>query len=1114
AAAVVIDGGILEIKNSIFADSSLDIRVTGTGSVDDQGYNFIETRSGFLGVGTGTQISLDPLLSAPGWYGGPTQTIGLLPGSQARDVIPTANYAGVTTDQRGVLRGEGTGQPADIGAFESRAAYTVTNTADYNPATVTHVDGSLRLGLAINAAGLDEGQIINFNILPTDAGYNTINGKWTIEAAAGTTGFVIANGVTITGSSTASGPSIILDGNQLGATLFVNAAGRTVTLDMLGITNGAGRKPGASVNTFGGGININAGTVNLNNSFVYDNRAVFQGGGIYTQTGTTLNLSNTVVDRNSAGQDGGGIFNAGTLRVSGSTISHNSVSTGDGGGIFSNGTGLTINTGSVISYNTALGSGSDGGGIATTSTTSIDASTITGNSASRTGGIVKYGGSGMLTITGSRITSNTGTVSRGGVYVSPGSSLLLTNTTIASNGGNGGGGVIGASGSTITLSNSTIAANVSDAGGGLNIGGTATINNSTRIVANTATTSGGGIIAAGSVNITNGVVVGNSVISGNGGGIYVDAIGSVSLTTSEVVGNSATGVGSGGGMYVTGGLSITRSTVRNNFAGQHGGGLQFANSVASGTITRSTFSDNFATRVGGAVYLSAGTLNVDNSTFAGNRADEHGGAWYINPLSAANITSATISSNTSALGTGGVVSFGLLTVTNTIIAGNSGPQGDLYQPTGTYTDGGYNIFGVGIGVTLLPTSTAGIANPMLAPLGNYGGPTWTMALLPGSPAIDPAQYYAAAAGTGDQRNVPRVDGTPDIGAYESRGFVYSITGGDNQSAMLGSTFAQPLVVRIDAVDSLLTDLSGGTLIIVVPGAGPTATGVLKQPIVFAGGVNTVSFVPLTAAVATGTYQVGLDAPTSIAFTLTNTNLLISILANAGQGKTYGQADPSTLSYSILDAGGAPLALALNGLLLRQAGEDVGSYLFDYSQLIALNPTYSITITDPASPVFTISPALLTVTATVAFGTAGESLPTLSGTVTGFQFADTQAVISGLTYSSDATSSSPAGEYVIIPGGASARNYTFRYLPALLTLLAGRLPPVDTTTPLPTLDMTEFNATRGRNNEDEAYYLRKPLPIVNGYTVTYEGKTGAPGMLHLNSGDVVPPMTSGSPSPAP
>ena len=30
----------------------------------------------------------------------------------------------------------------------------------------------------------------------------------------------------------------------------------------------------------------------------------------------------------------------------------------------------------------------------------------------------------------------------------------------------------------------------------------------------------------------------------------------------------------------------------------------------------------------------------------------------------------------------------------------------------------------------------GVANPGLAPLGNYGGPTRTIALLPGSPAID------------------------------------------------------------------------------------------------------------------------------------------------------------------------------------------------------------------------------------------------------------------------------------------------------------------------------------------------------------------------------------------
>ncbi len=55
------------------------------------------------------------------------------------------------------------------------------------------------------------------------------------------------------------------------------------------------------------------------------------------------------------------------------------------------------------------------------------------------------------------------------------------------------------------------------------------------------------------------------------------------------------------------------------------------------------------------------------------------------------------------------------------------------------------------------------ANPFLAPLGNFGGSTLTMALRPGSPAINAAVGSTALA---DQRGFPIV-GQPDIGAYEA-----------------------------------------------------------------------------------------------------------------------------------------------------------------------------------------------------------------------------------------------------------------------------------------------------------------------------------------------------------
>ena len=80
-------------------------------------------------------------------------------------------------------------------------------------------------------------------------------------------------------------------------------------------------------------------------------------------------------------------------------------------------------------------------------------------------------------------------------------------------------------------------------------------------------------------------------------------------------------------------------------------------------------------------------------------------------------------------------------------------------------------------------------NPLLGPLQNNGGPTETMALLPGSPAIDAGNIALIPSGiTTDQRGAPRdVYGGVDIGAFEVQVYLVYITadsgGGSLRSAM-------------------------------------------------------------------------------------------------------------------------------------------------------------------------------------------------------------------------------------------------------------------------------------------------------------------------------------------
>src|SRR5262249_5311134 len=126
---------------------------------------------------------------------------------------------------------------------------------------------------------------------------------------------------------------------------------------------------------------------------------------------------------------------------------------------------------------------------------------------------------------------------------------------------------------------------------------------------------------------------------------------------------------------------------------------------------------------GGGLSNSDGTTSLTNCTVSGNSASNNGGG-------PANLRSHNNRE---------------LTLTNTIVAGNHS-GGDLYG----------NISG--------SNNLTGVADPGLAPLGDYGGPTQTMPLLPGSPALNAGTTGPGIPAT-DQRGTAR-DAQPDIGAVE------------------------------------------------------------------------------------------------------------------------------------------------------------------------------------------------------------------------------------------------------------------------------------------------------------------------------------------------------------
>ncbi len=295
-----------------------------------------------------------------------------------------------------------------------------------------------------------------------------------------------------------------------------------------------------------------------------------------------------------------------------------------------------------------------------------------------------------------------------------------------------------------------------------------------------AAASGGGVYNIGSLVIQNSTISDNEA-TGNwpcyGGGIYNS--GSLSVANSSIALNYVGGHwagwvtgGRGGGIWSSGSTTIEYTTIEENWAysggdytSAEGGGIYTSGAM---TISHSTISDNVSTSgggspytfaYGGGIYVSGSHLTISNSTVFYNRAevDFYGGGGGIYVAGSATITHSTIAENFE-----GIENVGSVTMRNSIVASNS--YRDL---TGTLASSGYNLIGNSNGGSGFVPSDILNVDPMLGPLADNGGPTLTMALLPGSPAIDSGTNQMAPEW--DQRGpgFPRiVNGTIDRGAFE------------------------------------------------------------------------------------------------------------------------------------------------------------------------------------------------------------------------------------------------------------------------------------------------------------------------------------------------------------
>ena len=409
---------------------------------------------------------------------------------------------------------------------------------------------------------------------------------------------------------------------------------------------------------------------------------------MYISAGT-VNLGNLTITHGKSGS-GGGIDNEGTLTLTNCTVSGNSASY-SGGGIYNSGDTLTLTN-----------------------------CTISGNSASYSGGgIFNYG---KLTLTNCTISGNSASIFDGGI-LNDGGSLTVTNTIIAMNCAQEScndlfGTVSETSGNNLIGYNLFVVAPIFDALGKLTNAATLDLH----------LTSGSRAINAGSMDVTlpefdldgNARVYGGCVDIGayeyqgpaNGLTVYstvVDTLNdSFDLNDGEWSLREALYWATGPGT-ITFAESIAGGTIRLNdrldFFGMNIDGGKLGITLDAGqksrvistagevTLTGLTITGGKAAYYGGGI-ANAGTLMATNCTISDNYADADGGGIHNEGSSSTlTLTNCTISGNSASLG-GEIYNgfYGTLTLYNSIVAGNTATNSgnDIYS----YNNGTANAYNV------------------------------------------------------------------------------------------------------------------------------------------------------------------------------------------------------------------------------------------------------------------------------------------------------------------------------------------------------------------------------------------------------------------------------------
>ncbi len=762
--AVYVDGGaVLTLTNSTISNNSA---TGGAGLATFEGNVYLSD----VQIISNTIIGNDPV-GAGIWNSGGLVSItnSSISGNQGG-----YNGGGIANDLYGVtslsntLVSLNTSKENGAGLYIESGAVTIDHSEIVtNNTNVLYSAGTNGAGLAVEPAGHTANVILNnVKVSNNSAGGNgggiNVRPDFTLHGQAY---------LTITSSSITSNTAEF--GGGLDYNVCGNCGGSLYISDTQVLSNTA-------TGSTGGGFDVSAhlgSPMTIINSVISNNRVLgttySKGGGITTYGQMTI--VNTHIYSNTSNEAGGGLYSSyGPLTISNSSIDHNTtggrlndVTTG-GGGLYVYGS-FTLDNSTVTANRSLVGSG---GGLVSHATGTIHNSAISANSAVTSTGGLLHAGYGLLTLDNVKITGNTAQFI-GGLENRDALNII--------------GGMI--SGNTATLGVA-----------GMYNAGTLTATHTSISNNQDLTGYGGGFQNRGTAQLADTQIINNSTPLGWGAGIINDIFAS-QLTLNQVTVMSNTAQAASGIYNNEGTITMTASTIAHNVAtaGPGGGILNATFDNGLGTLygslqmDGSTVFDNHTSDQGGGIYNSH-IISITNSTISGNKAGDQGGGLYsdagYDPTPMAYLDNVTIANNTadsdnSGVGKGGGVAIvsGTVSVRNTLIGTNSDLTSQAPDCSGILSTDRYNLIQNVTGCTITGNTVGNITgqNPLLGPLQNNGGATWTQALLAGSPAIDkgnpstPGSGLAACLAT-DQRGATRPMGAAcDIGAYEYGGLPYHVT---------------------------------------------------------------------------------------------------------------------------------------------------------------------------------------------------------------------------------------------------------------------------------------------------------------------------------------------------